>query len=257
MFTDHAKQYSGDVFEFVRRKYSLKTKSEAANRILSDLKRAGPERIKFDKPIQKEHKIIKIKSREWKNYDLWWWAQFGITPETLNKFDVSPISHFFLNEEVVMAEPRAYAYREYKDNVVTYKIYQPESKVTKWLSNVNKTVHQGYTKLPVRGELLIITKALKDVMSLHDTLGIPAVGLQAESVPVKMSVINEYKSRFKRVVVLFDSDIPGRNASAKFSAEYDLEEIIIPFKFGCKDYSDLVKNLSEREAKGIMVNILR
>ena len=96
----------------------------------------------------------------------------GVTIPTLNSFNVTPISYFWLDDSIIKADTRAYAYGEKKDGMTSYKIYQPNSKSMKWLSNVDKTIHQGYTNLPASGELLIITKSLKDVMSLHDTLGI-------------------------------------------------------------------------------------
>ncbi|MHA2064012.1 MAG: hypothetical protein ACXABY_06495 [Candidatus Thorarchaeota archaeon] len=259
LFKDHAYNYSGDCFEFIRRIYNIPTRSEAAVRILSDMKKGSYTPSTYIVPIDSPGKDIRIQTREWRNYDVWWWSQFGITVPTLKKFDVFPVQHLWINQELVGVAPRTYAYAEHKDNRISYKIYQPEhrDRSIKWLSNVDRTIHQGYSKLPQGGSLLIITKALKDVMSLYDTLDISAIGLQGETVRVKPSVMNEYKSRFTEVVVLFDSDPPGIQAAEKFSEANEIRSIIIPQSYECKDYSDLVRDHGKEIAVEVMLKLLR
>ena len=53
------------------------------------------------------------------------------------------------------------------------KIYQPYSNF-KWLSNTSASDLQGLSQLPDRGDTLVITKSLKDVMCL-DIWDIPAI----------------------------------------------------------------------------------
>ena len=171
------------------------------------------------------------------------WKSFGIKKSTLERFNVFPVSHVFYNGNAVKSAKYAYVYAEQKDDELTYKIYQPfEDKLKKWINNANYSVHQGYTQLPKSGELLIITKSLKDVMSLHDIIGVPAIGLQSESVMMKDSVMNEYKSRFKKVVCLFDNDDAGMKLSKEFSKRYNVPHFfVLPIK-NSKDFSDFVKN---------------
>jgi 5S rRNA maturation endonuclease (ribonuclease M5) len=103
-------------------------------------------------------------------------------------------------------------------------------------------------QLPSKGELLIITKSLKDVMSIHDCLSIPAIGLQSESVMMKDSVMDEYKSRFQKVICLFDNDEAGKKLSANFSEKYNIPHFFVPELPGVTDFSDLVKVTGKDEA---------
>jgi hypothetical protein len=91
-------------------------------------------------------------------------------------------------------------------------------------------------------------------MSLHDVAGIPAVGLQAESIMMKESVMYEYKTRFDRVICMFDNDLPGRKFSTRFSSEFGIEEIFMPQDMG-KDFSDVVKDYSGQEALEVLTEI--
>lgn len=187
-----------------------------------------------------DSKVISVTYRDWENYDLKFWGKFGINVKILEFYKVFPIKWLFINDDVFPVDKFAYAYQEFKDNKLTYKIYQPYSKY-KWINNHDKSVHQGYSQLPQKGELLIITKALKDVMSLCAVMKIPSIGLQNETVMTKESVINEYKDRFKKVFTLFDNDSAGITLAFRYNYTYNLPMLLIPYKYGCKDFSDLYK----------------
>ena len=249
MFHDFATKESGDVIVFVMRLFQT-TYENALFKIAYDFKLSNfdIDAVKhhvehFEKLKEKKSVNIGINKREWFKHDQDFWSQFAIRKSTLERFRVSPIKFIFYNGNAVKAEPLAYAYEEWKDAQLSYKIYQPESpnKKFKWVNNANYTVHQGYTQLPPTGELLIITKSLKDVMSMWDTMGLFSIGLQSESVTMKESVMDEYKSRFNKVVCLFDNDKAGVELSKVFSEKYDIPHFFIPQLPNVTDYSDLVK----------------
>ena len=79
-------------------------------------------------------------------------------------------------------------------------------------------------------------------MSLHDCIGVSAIGLQSESVMMKDSVMDEYKSRFKKVVCLFDNDDAGIKLSENFTEKYNIPHFYVEKLPGVKDFSDLVKH---------------
>lgn len=249
MFKDFALGTSGDCIVFVMRLFQT-TYENALFKIAYDFKLSNfdIDAVKhhvehFEKLKEKKSVNIGINKREWFKHDQDFWSQFAIRKSTLERFRVSPIKFIFYNGNAVKAEPLAYAYEEWKDAQLSYKIYQPESpnKKFKWINNANYTVHQGYTQLPPTGELLIITKSLKDVMSMWDTQGIFSIGLQSESVTMKESVMDEYKTRFEKVVCLFDNDKAGIELSKVFSEKYDIPHFFIPQLPNVTDYSDLVK----------------
>jgi len=248
MFYDFATKETGDCFILVSKMFGLTMKQTflkiAYDFKLSDFKQDATAITSYNttlKIIQREKINLQIKSREWYDRDMFFWQQFKIKKKTLDFFNVVPLSYIFYNDYAVKAENLAYAYKEFKDGNVSYKIYQPESEKFKWINNADFSVHQGYTQLPVTGELLIITKSLKDVMSMHDNCSISSVGLQSESVSVKSSVLEEYKRRFKKVICLFDNDEPGVRFSKMFANDTGLDYFLLPKIKNVKDFSDLIK----------------
>jgi len=256
MFNDLATKDSGDCFVFVALLYGL-SYYNALLKIISDFNlsdfKISAEKIQREKTpkkiIQKAPIKIGIKSRNWNKHDARFWSSFGVRRKTLNKFNVVPIEYVFYNDKPVKRDKYAYAYQEFKDNTISYKIYQPFSKTFKWINNANYSVHQGYKQLPDGGNLLIITKSLKDVMSLLDVLEIIAIGLQSESVMMKASVMKEYKKRFTKVICLFDNDTAGKNLSIEFSKQYKVPHFFMPEIKGVSDFSDLVKEIGIEKSK--------
>jgi hypothetical protein len=248
MFKDFATGDCGDFVAMVRKLFNL-SYSEALEKVAFDLGLSNygvsgtKQTVNYTKITQKQKVELGIKIRPWEILDKQFWKPFGIKKSTLEKFNVFPISHVFYNSNAVKVSKHAYVYAEKKDNKLTYKIYQPfEDKLKKWINNANYSVHQGYTQLPKSGELLIITKSLKDVMSIHDIVGVPAIGLQSESVMMKDSVMDEYKFRFKKVVCLFDNDDAGIKLAKEFSKRYNVPHFFVLPIANSKDFSDFVKN---------------
>ncbi len=229
MFKDYATGDCGDCIILVQKLFGISYK-EAIHKIAFDLgiihynaTTVEKKEINYSKIQRKETVNIGVKSRLWRLEDKIFWQQFNISKKTLIKYNVTPISHIFFNENGVKVSTLAYAYIEFKDGKPSYKIYKPyETKENKWLTNTDSSIHQGYTQLAPKGELLILTKSLKDVMSIVDSMQINAVGLQSESVLIKDSVLNEYKQRFTHIICLFDNDEAGVKLTNKFIEKYNL-----------------------------------
>ena len=63
---------------------------------------------------EKTPTIIKIKSRKWNNFDRdFWYGRYYISSKTLEKFNVKPISHFWINDEIFIADKFSYSYDFY------------------------------------------------------------------------------------------------------------------------------------------------
>ena len=260
LFKDFAGR-RGDCIRFVQYLLGLRTYYDAIKRIALDLDNSNPVLKKeyIDKPkLEKLYTDIKIVVDHWKESDFSFWKSFNISKPTLELFNVMPIKGFYINELYIETKGLAYAYIEYKDSHITYKIYRPNAdKSNKWRTNHPYNVHQGYKQLPSLGDLLIITKSLKDVMSLYESMSIPSIGVQSESSYIKDSVIDEYKYRFKRVITLFDNDRQGIELAHSYFKKYDLPFIFIPEEYHCKDFSDLVKNYGKVFAIEILNKLLK
>lgn len=183
--------------------------------------------------------IIKKKSRSWNKKDAEFWKQYLISKKTLCKFDVSPISHYWINENRFSCE-QSYAFRVGNK----FKIYSPYETDTKWTSNTTKNHIQGYKQLPEEGNLCILASSLKDVMCLFE-MGFSAIALQSEMQMPEEALIKKLQERFKKVVVLYDNDFdnpgnPGQTMAQKICQTYSLKNIYIPEEYCVKDISDYV-----------------
>lgn len=208
---------------------------------------------------------IKVKFREWKQYDIDYWESYGISLEWLKFGDVYPISRiFYINDGKMSdwaAEKYAYAYIERKDNVVTMKIYQPKSDKRKWISKHDSSVWDLWTKIPKWGERLIITSSRKDALCVWENTGIPCVSMQGEGYIPKEHVINELKSRFKRVFILYDNDFSssenhGRIFASELSERFNLHMIEIPDEYKSKDPSDLCLNHGRETVRNVITKLV-
>lgn len=230
--------------------YNVTNVTRKSNGILYDV----PDHILLEKSNSTS---IRVKMRKPTADDKQFWQDFGITPPTLRKFRVNAIEYIFFGDKVIKTSKNAYSFKEEKDGTVTYKIYQPHNKEFKWSNNHNDSVWQGWEQLPSTGDTLIVTKSLKDVMCIHDVLGLPAVALQAETVRPKHHVLDQLKNRFDNVLLWYDNDYDkeknwGQLNAKEIALEYQLPvNLIIPDEYESKDFSDLVKNFGVEQAKNI------
>ncbi len=213
--------------------------------------------------IKKKSNIdIKVKIREWKPWDIEYWSSYGINKQWLNYCDIFPISYIFLIHQngeqiVISADKYAYVYIERKDNKVTLKIYQPYSTNFKWMSKHDASVWDLWTKIPDKGDKLIITSSRKDALCLWANTGIPSLSLQGEGYIPKEKVINQLKDRYKKIYVFYDNDFKnkvnnGRNYGRILAEKFNLQQIEIPTEYKSKDPSDLYKNWG----KEVFLNVI-
>lgn len=193
---------------------------------------------------------IKVKVRNWKQYDIDFWESYGISLPWLKFGDVYPISRIFYISDTTKdfaAEQYAYAYVERKDGIPTIKIYQPKSTQMKWISKHDASVWDLWSKIPETGERLIINSSRKDALCVWENTGIPCVSMQGEGYIPKEHVINELKQRFNRVYILYDNDFQadenhGRKFSMELSKRFGISRLEIPDCYKSKDPSDLCLN---------------
>lgn len=210
----------------------------------------------INKDIQHKEKqinTIQKRARKFISKDLDYWKQFGIHIDTLNKFNVEAIDTFWINDVIYFAAEYSYVYNFYWENdVFRRKIYQPFDSF-KWASNGGK-ICQGENMLPYSGELLIITKSLKDVMSLWE-LGYTSVAPPSESTFLPIEYFNKQKDRFKKIVLFFDNDTAGIKMNKKFSEQLGIPYIISP-ELKAKDISDYIKIFGLNKAKELLKTLL-
>ena len=267
----------GDIIKFVQLKFGLDFRG-AINKLMYDaglsdkfkteLTYVVKPLIKHDKVISYTKPIIKIKTRNWTNKDADFWKSFHILGRSIKKYRVFPISHIFINDKIIKAEPLAFAFKEFKDDKESLTIYQPYSKTMKWFKSHDASVFYGWTQLPETGDRLIITKSMKDVMVIDSITSLPTVALQNEKIKPKKQVIEELAGRFKEIYLLYDNDYGneevgkvnyGREFGSAIASEFNLIQAEIPDnlakRFEAKDISDLAKNAGVGYCKGILNSI--
>ena len=212
-------------------------------------------------------KLVKIKSniqvviRPFNLLDYYYWNQFNISLATLQFFNVKACKNVYLvkgDKHYVFNHKNdnpLYSYKFFKNNTEYLKIYSPYSatKEGKWLSNVGADCLQGYDQLPETGDILFITKSLKDVMTFYE-LGYSAVGLQAETNKLSKKSYNELVKRFKRVILVLDRDDQGYTSTGDFLLEYDIEFFFIDDE---KDISDYIKKYKYKKAFNLIKKKLK
>jgi hypothetical protein len=239
LYHDLATGDKGDSIHFVKNLFHLNYR-EALEQIIVDFNlqdkfyidtirtRSSSKNPKVHKNIDykklEKHFSLNIKSREWRRRDVEYWKSYGVSLDTLKKYRVRPLLYIFINDDVIKADPLAYAYVENKNNVIRFKVYQPESKVLKWISGFLPNTLSGYEQLPEKGELLFIASSLKDGMCLHD-LGYNFVAPQSENYEFKDSLIKEFKSRFNHIVTFYDFDDAGIKFSKKLEEKFNIPYI--------------------------------
>jgi 5S rRNA maturation endonuclease (ribonuclease M5) len=249
LFKDHGTGECGNVIKFV----SLFTGKTEYSDILSDIVDKlnitnNTKLVSSKQYIPPTETVIGVVRQEFTDVDINYWKQFNISINTLKKFNVNSIKYYLCNGIVkgtYKRENPMYAYKVYNN----FKIYRPlADKYTKWRNNLTDYDIQGYEQLPQKGDILFITKSMKDVMCLHE-MGYPAVSPSSESTFLPKDVLEQLKTRFKRIIILFDRDVAGVKRSRKLSRETGLEAIFINKKFKAKDVSDAVKANSFEEIK--------
>lgn len=194
---------------------------------------------------QKELSIIQTEIKPFSEQELQWWNSFGITEKILKRFHVYSLKSLFLNGQLsnisIEKNPMYGYYGGKKDDIDLWRIYFPMKKNFRFLSNWDSKKIQGFKELPKEGNLLIITKSMKDVMTLY-SLGIPAIAPNSETLFVSDNVLNQLKSRFKNIIVFYDNDRPGKYNLAKIRKLYpELNYFFIPNDYEAKDISDFYK----------------
>ena len=240
LFKDHGSGVCGDVIKFVREYTGISNYNEVLQEIVKRLKITNKTVLKSTKPIESKETVIGIVRQAFTKIDEQYWGSYHISMPTLEKYNVHSIKYYLCNgivKGIYKDENPMYAYKVYNN----FKIYRPlGDKFTKWRNNLTEFDVQGYAQLPKKGNLLIITKSLKDVMVLHE-MGYNAVSPSSESTFIPDVVLNNLKKRFKHILLCFDRDIAGVSNMRKVSLKTGLNGFLVHKSFKAKDISDAVK----------------
>lgn len=256
IFHDFSGAFYGNFISVVMQKYNC-SYHKALNIIAEDfgLKNSHTNKIEH---IQSSTKFqsngpadIRVEIKDFTDKELKWWKDFGINKDILSKFRVYSCKSIFLNGELVnISKNNNLMFGYYggkKDKLELWRIYFPNRKTYRFLTNWPAKKIQGFTQLPKEGKLLVITKSMKDVLCFY-ALGITAIAPNSENLFISDSVLDDLKNRFKYVVVMYDNDQAGISNMKKIKKKHpELLYYFIPRDYNAKDISDFYKMYGKRK----------
>ena len=254
IFKDFSGAFYGNFINVVMYKYQCNY-YKALKIIASDFGLIGTSIKKTPIKVQETFKdsgqaVINVEIQDFTEQELRWWNKYGITEKILKKFKVYSCKNVWLNGNYFAKSAQNNMmfgyYGGIKDKVELWRIYFPQRKEYRFLSNWNSNKIQGFNQLPKTGNVLIITKSMKDVMTLY-SVGIPAIAPNSETLFISDNVLSNLKERFNRIFVLYDNDLPGISNMNKIKKLHpELNYLWIPRETGAKDISDLHKLLGKK-----------
>lgn len=250
IFKDFNGSFYGNFISVVMYKYGL-TYYKALNQIAIDFGfiSGKPAKVKkiptVEKFVDSGESDIRVEIKEYSKKELDWWNSFGITPKILNKFKVFSCKNIFLNGNLFITSSKnsmMFGYYEgKKDGLEYWRIYFPKRDTYRFLSNTPSKLVQGYAQLPKKGKLLVITKSMKDCMTLYG-LGISAIAPNSENLFISDKMLSDLSQRFERIVVFYDNDLAGISNMNKIRKDHpELVYFWIPRRYKVKDISDFYR----------------
>lgn len=239
LFKDHGTGECGNVIKFVQLYTGITNYPDILKDIVNRLNINNSTKLTTTQYKPPTETVIGIVRQNFTETDKKYWSQFNIDINTLKKFNVFSIKYYLCNgvvKGIYKDTNPMYAYKVYNN----FKIYRPlGDKYTKWRNNLTEYDIQGYKQLPQKGDILIITKSMKDVMCLYK-MGIPAISPSSESTFIPSEILEGLKKRFKRILLLYDRDSSGCKNSIKIKNKFNIKPLFINKKFKAKDISDAV-----------------
>lgn len=264
----------GNIFNFVQRLYNCNY-GKAHNIIQKDFKLSKNYGSSYMAPtngdnicingyqqdIRREKTEIIPTYRNWNKIDFDYWNKYEIPLELLDRYNIRPCKRVY----VVTRTGEYILFAEHTKNNPIYcyhiagsmKIYRPlnPTKKGKWASNCDSFDIQGLEQLPSKGELLIITSSMKDVLVLN-LMGYNAIALGGEGNKIPESILDFLWACFDNIVVFYDNDKAGLEYGITLSEEIGAGNIHIPVEIKDKDISDYVDTTSLKEGSKLMKKLL-
>lgn len=174
-----------------------------------------------------------------------YWNQYGITKETLKKYNVKTLSELILKDT-----KNTYAYfGSSSEPIFSYnfssggiKVYRPYSKPKFiYAGELPSPYMFGYHELPDTGKEVIITGGEKDVLSLVSH-GFNAICMNSETSHIRESLIKELSQRFGNIILMYDCDATGSREMSRierlYRKKYNIRSVTLPLS-GTKQSKDV------------------
>lgn len=261
-YKDFSTDRGGSAIDFIMEYHKI-SYAEACDMIIKDyqnylINSNGVENIER-KIVQKvPYTLENYEIRKWNKADAEYWQQYKISSDTLEKYKVFPLKSYTFSKsdngeyEFIKTE-KQYLYGFFRQDGSLYKIYQPKNLEKKFMQ-LQPYIH-GLDQLEYKSNILIITSSLKDGMCLI-SLGLPIefVAPYSEGSIISLEMIEYFKTKYSKIIVILDNDTAGIKAMERYKALYNLPYIILQLS---KDISDSVKDHGVLKTKKEIVNLIK
>lgn len=228
----------GSLFDLLKKKFKIYDDIEVYFKIL--------EEVDFDKAVDfsinnssaKLQNIIPSKNKDqvYKYYS----SNYDIDSRIVDKFNVQEALMLQLFDGSCIVPTQFSMY--WTTHLGGTTIYSPYDTKYKW-SGIGTKGIEGLEQLPEEGDLLIITKALKEVMFFKHHFDISSIS-HHESYMIEQSIINDLKKRFTTIVTYFDNDETGIKIGNKYKEEYAIQPHLFRWAKNITDGYEIDKDLT-------------
>ena len=173
-----------------------------------------------------------------------YWRQYGILPETLKAYKVFSLREF----QSENSEGKPFTLRSTDSEPIFafegkrhVKIYRPFSEIRfLYGGTMPDNYCFGLEQLPAKGDTLFITGGEKDVLTLA-AHGFHAICFNSETSNIPQNIIKKLSYRFKHIILLYDTDKTGLEASLKHEQQLSnlgVKRLVLPLA-GTKQEKDI------------------
>ena len=260
-FKDFSSGCQGSHIDLVKDMYGISANDAMAKIILdyeAYIKNNG-KREDLKLKVYDRYKVVDYEIRHWTNLDEAYWTSYKIGSKLLEYYNVAPLEFFRMEKEengetISHTFNRKYIYGYFRKDGSLYKIYMPKVTDKKFIKVENYI--QGMDQLNSNHKTLVITSSLKDLMcfvrlGFH---GVDVIAPDSENSLLTQIQMDKLEQRYKKIYVLFDNDVAGKNSMQKYEDLYGTKSILLDMS---KDLSDSVKDfglIKVKEALNPLLN---
>jgi DNA primase len=247
-------KFRGDCFHFVRQLHNLPSLDTTLKMIDKDFNlgfstgnftddyKKITSQYKQPESIGKRYVKIQVLPKKFTNDELKYWNEYYQDISDLKRENIYSIDKLFLNKKRFTLDSSQLTFGYYYDGY--WKIYRPfETKKKKWMpNNVPVTMMDG---LPITEcDTMFINKSKKDYMVIKKLMDCTCA-VQNEGIACfSPENIDLLKSKSKKQILSFDSDIAGVQSSLEITKTFDFDYCNVPKRYlaeGIKDWAELAK----------------
>lgn len=193
-------------------------------------------------------------------YEIAYWINLGVTKELIDRYNIYGTEAAFFNNKLwrksVPKDPLfTYLFSKEEEQWQLYRPYAGNG--SKFRGHNTTEVIMGWDQLPTRGQTLIITKSMKDLLVLESINFISIAPMSEKRFADLIPLADEINSRFNHVYIMFDNDKTGKDCAQYLNNHMPHWR---PFFFHAnvgKDPSEVLINFDQNYLKRVLYSNLK